>query len=95
MDYFIEISSIVLYLLVIVLLVVLIILGIKLIISVNKANRVLSDVEHKLKSLNVLFNIIDTVTNGLSSVSNRLAENVAIFMGSLFSKKNNKEKEEE
>lgn len=94
MEFFAAISSVVLYLLIIALLVVLIILGIKLIISVDKANRVLSDVERKLKSLNVFFHIIDIVTDSLSSVSNRLAENVANFIGSLFSKKNKREKEE-
>ncbi|NLA33768.1 MAG: hypothetical protein GX861_02755 [Tenericutes bacterium] len=94
MESFIAILPITLCLLSIVLLVVLIILGIKLIISINKANRVLTDVENKLRSLNNFFSIIDIFSDGLSSISNKISENIAIFIGNLFSKKRKKEKEE-
>lgn len=76
---------VVLYLLGIVLLVILIILGIKLIHTINKTNAVLDDVYEKSKSLNGLFNTIDTITDTLSNISDTVVGAVSGLIGKIFS----------
>ena len=61
-----EILPIILYVLGSILLVVLIILGIKLIITMNKIENVVDDINTKDKSLNGLFSVIDMTTDMLA-----------------------------
>jgi len=84
---------IVLYTLGAVLLVVLIILGVKLINTIDKVNNLLDDSYKKIQSLNGLFNVIDTITDTLSSVNDKLVGTVSSIIEKLFKKKKNKKKE--
>ena len=86
---------IVIYILITILLVVLIILGVKLIETVNKTNAVLDDLEKKSKSLNGIFSTIDSVTDTVSMVSDKLVEGVAGLIGKAFSFRKKKKIEEE
>lgn len=81
--------TITLYVLGMALLIVLIILGIKLIYFVDRANVVVGDIEKKTKSLDKLFNIIDTITDTLSYLSDTLVETVVSSILRLFPKKKN------
>ena len=84
-----EFLEIMLYVLGSILLVVLIVLGIKLIISVDKVNIILDDVQKKLKT-------VDNVFNACALLSDRVVEFLSGFISKMFVKrKNKKEKIEE
>lgn len=83
----------VLYVLAAILLIVLIILGIKLINTINKTNIILEDAYNKTKSLNGLFNIIDSVTDTLSTISDTLVASITNIVGKVFRRGKKKKKE--
>ena len=86
-----EILSIILYALGSILLIVLIILGIKLIITMNKIEKITDDINGKLKSLNGFFSIIDFTTDKLATITDKFVDGVTSLIRRLF----NKRKEEE
>ena len=67
---------IIIYLLLIVLLVVVIVLGIKLIITIDKVNAIVNDVQEKVAALNSLFKLAQSATDKLSSISSRLLDTI-------------------
>ena len=71
-----EILSIILYALGSILLIVLIILGIKLIITMNKIEKITDDINGKLKSLNGFFSIIDFTTDRLATITDKFVDRV-------------------
>ena len=91
-----EVLPLIIYALVGILLGVLIVLGIKLIDTVNKTNAVLDDIEKKSKSLDNLFSTIDSVTDVVSGISDKVVDGLANLVGKLFCfrKKKNKKKDE-
>lgn len=93
MNEILQFFPIVLYILGSILLVVLIILGIKLIYTINKTNEILDDAYNKTKSLNGLFNAIDSITDTLSNLSDSIVSNITGIIGKVFNKKNKKVKE--
>jgi len=94
-----EVLPVVLYLLGSILLVVLIILGIKLIITMNKIENVVDDINGKVKSLNGLFlnglfSIIDVTTDKISLLSDKMIDGVINLFRKIFrSKERNDENE--
>lgn len=82
-----EILPIILYVLGSILLVVLIILGIKLIITMNKIENVVDDINTKVKSLDGFFSIIDFTTDKLAMLSDRLVETIASLIKKIFRRK--------
>lgn len=89
-----EILPLVLYFLGSILLVVLIILGVKLIITMNKIENVVDDISTKVKSLNGLFSIIDTTTDKLALLSDRLVDVVSSIIRRIFKRKEDSESNE-
>lgn len=87
-----EALPVVIYLLLIVLLVVAIIIGVKLILTMNKVDDILVDIEEKSKSLNKLFEIIDFATDRVSMVSDTVINVVSKMFGKVFKKVNKKAK---
>lgn len=85
----------VLYILGSTLLIVLIILGIKLIITMNKIENVVDDINVKVDKLNGLFNIIDYTTDKLAIVSDKMVEGVSYVLKKMFFKKNKKKEEKD
>lgn len=85
---------IILYILGSILLIILIILGVKMIITMNKIENVVDDVDQKVQKLNGLFSIIDVTTDRLSLVSDRVIDFISMVVSKLFRHKK-KEKEEE
>jgi uncharacterized protein YoxC len=84
---------VVLYILGIVLMIILIILGIRLLRMMNVVESIIRDVDGKVKSLNGIFQIIDTTTDRLSFVTDKVVEGISNFFLRIFKKKE-KEKEE-
>lgn len=94
MDELLRYYPIVLYVLASILLVVLIILGIKLIKAVDKTNEILTDTYNKTKSLNGFFNMIDTLTDTLSNLSDNLVSGISGVIGKIFHRRSKKEEDD-
>ena len=90
-----EVLPIVLYVLGSILLVVLIILGIKLIVVMDKVNAIVDNINSKVESLNGLFAMVETTTDKLSLISNRLTGGVMDLIKKVFKKKKEEEYEDE
>ncbi len=85
-----------LYILGSILLVVLIVLGIKLIITINKIDSIVDDINGKVSKLNGLFQIIDVTTDKLALLSDKLVDSISFLVRKIFvrNKNNGKEREE-
>ena len=59
-----------------VLIVVLIVLGIRLLETVNRVNKLLDDVEKKMDSMNGLFNVMDFVTTKATVLTDTIASTI-------------------
>lgn len=95
MDIILEYFPFVLYVLGTILLIILIILGIKLIKTINQTNAILEDAYNKTKSLDGFFHVIDSVTDILSSISDKVVSNVTAVVGKILKGKRKKENEED
>lgn len=80
----------IIYTLIAILLVVLIILVLKLIKTLGKVDRVVDDVNYKVTKLNGLFEIIDTTTDALVSVNDRVINFFTNGITNFFKKKKRK-----
>lgn len=87
-----EALPIVIYLLLIVLLVVAIVIGIRLILTMNKVDEVIEDINGKIKSLDKLFNIIDFTTDRVSMVSDAVINFVSSKIKRIFGSRSKKSK---
>ena len=76
-----------------ILLVVLIILGIKLINTIGKLDRVLDEVDLRVKSFDKMFSVVDVVTDNMALVSDKIVDGIMFVIKKIFSK--NKRKEED
>lgn len=90
-----ELLPIILYLLLSILIVVLIIFVIRLIKTLGKVDKVVDDVNIKVTKLDGVFNIIDTTTDTLALLSDKLANFAVNKLGNLFTKKKKKKEEDE
>lgn len=90
-----EVLPIILYVLGSILLVVLIVLGVKLIITMNKIENVVDDINTKVKSLNGFFSMIDYTTDKLALLSDRFVDIVSSLVKKIFARKEEKKKNEE
>ena len=79
--------TVVLYVLGSILLVVLIILGIKLIITMNKIEVVVDDINKKVKTLDGFFSMIDFTTDKLALLSDRFVDAATSVIRRLFKRK--------
>lgn len=87
---------IIIYMLLIVLIVVLIIIGIKVIITMNKVEKVVDNIEQKVNSLNYIFGAIETTSMKFAGVYERALEFLTGLIEKLFAgKKIRKEDENE
>ena len=96
MEFWLTFLPLVIYILLIILLLVGIILGIKTIITMNKVEKVVDNVNEKVESLNNVFNLIDFTTDKLAAFTDRIVDIVGtIFSKLLFIKKRKKDDYEE
>ena len=92
MDFLLSFLPIIIYVLLIILLIIGIILGIKSIITINKVEKVVDDVNEKVESLNGLFQLVDFTTDKLVSITDRVIDGISSLASRLFmKKKKNKE----
>lgn len=92
MDFLMMILPVILYVLGIVLVAILIILGVKLMYTIDKTNQILDDIENKSRSLNGVFEIVDSVTDSLSIISDTVVDGLVGLISKIFKRKR-KEKE--
>ena len=83
------------YVLLIIFIIVGIILGIKLIITIDKVNVVVDDINNKVKSLDYLFSIISGVTNKFELISSKVTDIVLAVINKISSLKKGKEESED
>ena len=89
-----EILPLVLYFLGSILLVVLIILGVKLIITMNKIEDVVDDINRKVKTLDGFFSMVDFTTDKLAMLSDKVVDTVSSFIKRIFVRKGDESKDE-
>ena len=70
-----------------ILVIFLIIICIKILYTTEKLNIILKDVEQKLDSVNGVFNIIDNITDGISSISDLVVGKVLQLFERIFRRK--------
>lgn len=88
-----DVLLVLLYTLGSILLVILIILGVKLITTMNKINSVVDDINKKVSSLDGLFSIIDSATDKLALLNDRMVDAITYLIKKIFKPKNRKEEE--
>ena len=89
-----EIFPVILYGLLIILVIVLIILAIKLIGTLKRVDKVVDDVNGKVKSLDGVFSIIDHTTDALSGFGDKIVNIISSGISTLLSLKKKKKEEE-
>lgn len=82
-----EFLQIMLYILGSILLVVLIVLGIRITVTMNKIDSLVDNITIKVNQLNSLFNIIDTITNRVTKVTDIVVDNISGLISRVFNKK--------
>lgn len=85
-----EVLPVILYILGSVLLVALIILTIKLIITMNKIEKVVDNITVKVKTLDELFNVIGLVTGKVTAVTDKVIDSIALLVEKIFKGKGEK-----
>jgi len=95
MEFLMDALPILIYILSAVLLVYIIILVNKLIKTVDKTNAILDDIEEKSQSLNSLFYMIDSVSDTVASLNDRLVDGVTGMIKKIFFRKKGREKDDE
>ena len=90
MDFWLSFLPIIIYILLIIILIIGIILGIKSIITINKVEKVVDDVNEKVESLNGLFQIVDFTTDKLVSITDKVVDGLSSLASRLFFKKKKK-----
>ena len=95
MDFWLSFLPIIIYVLLIVLLVVGIILGIKSIITINKVEKVVDDVNEKVESLKGFFQIVDFTTDKIVTMTDRIVDAVSSVVSKIFFRKKEKKIKEE
>ena len=84
MEFLLQFLPIIIYILLIIILVIGIILGVKSIITLNKVEKVVDDVNEKVQSLNSVFSIIDFTTDKIALVTDKVVEGISMLFTRLF-----------
>lgn len=87
MDFLAEFLPILIYLLLICLIIVGIILGVKLIITIDKAQKVIDDAKNKIDTFNGFFNILENATGKVYYVYDKITEGLTKVFDKLFFRK--------
>ena len=82
-----NVLPVIIYILLIVLLIILIILGIKLIMVINKTDKLIVDVQNKVDSFNGVFKLIDLTSEKLSMGITIVAEWLINLINKVFKKR--------
>lgn len=87
-----EILPIILYVLGIILLVVLIVLGIKMILFIDKADKLVTDVQDKVSSFDSIFRVMDFASEKLTVGITSVIDSFVKLIKKLFKKRKEEEK---
>lgn len=87
MSFLLEFLPIIVYILLIIILIIGIVLAIKCLITLDKVEKVVDNVNEKVKSLDGLFHIIDTTTDKIVLVADKVVEGITSLVVSLFQSK--------
>ena len=79
-----QVLPVCIYILLIGLIIIGIILGIKLIITMNKIERVIDNVENKVNSLNSIFSMIELTSGKITGVYERIVDFISGIIDRLF-----------
>ena len=85
-----DILPIVLYILGTILLITLIVLTVKLIITMNKIDKIVDNITVKVKTLDGAFEVISLVTGKFTSLTDRIVDIISLFIDKLFKRKDDK-----
>ncbi len=86
-----DIFPVILFVLATILLIVLIILSIKMIITLKKVDQVVDNVNTKVGKLDAAFSLVDSITDGLSMINDKIVSFIANGIRNFFKRKNRKE----
>ena len=81
---------ILIYILLCILILLLIIICVKVIKTMDRVEKIVDDVDEKVKSLNGIFNIVDTVTDKLSALTEVISDSIILFIKGIFKRKKKK-----
>lgn len=95
MEFLLQFLPIIIYILLIIILIIGIILGIKSIITLNKVEKVVDDVNEKFQSLNSFFSIIDFTTDKIAFITDRAVEAISGLFSKIFVGKKKKGEDNE
>ena len=96
MSFLLEFLPIIIYVLLIVVLLIGIVLAIKCLITLDKVEKVVDNVNDKVRALDGLFHIIDTTTDRVVLITDKVIEGLTSLVANLFiTKKNKTAKKEE
>ena len=96
MEFLSEFLPIIIYILLIVLIILLIIISIKVIKAMETVQEIVDDAQNKVQSLNGFFGIIDTVTDKIAFLSDRMIDIITGVIHKIIKpKKKEEEKENE
>lgn len=88
-----EVLPVILYILGSVLLVALIVLTIKLIITTNKIEKIVDNINVKIKTLDEFFDIIGMITGKFNALTERVVDGFALLIEKIFKRKGEKSDE--
>lgn len=86
MDFLAEFLPIIVYILLIVLICVGIVLGVKIIITIDKAQRVIDDAKNKIDSFNGFFNILENASGKIYYVYDRISNAIGKVVDKVFTR---------
>lgn len=95
MTFWLDFLPLVIYFLLIIFLVIGIILGIKFIITLNKVEKVVDNVNDKVQSLNGFFHLIDYATDKISLATDKVVDSVVSLFNKLIIKRKKKKVKKE
>jgi uncharacterized protein YoxC len=70
-----------------ILLVILIVLGIKLINTITKVDRIIDELECRIKKIDNMFSVVDTLTDSMALISDKIVDTIVSCLKKIFSKK--------
>jgi len=91
-EFWLDFLPIIIYILLIIFLIIGIILGIRFLFILDKVDKVVEDVNDKVKTLNGFFHVIDYTTDKIALVTDKAVEGVTSFFTRLISGNKNKNK---
>ena len=94
MSFWLDFLPLIIFFLLIIFLIIGIILGVKLIITLNKVEKVVDDVNDKVQTLNGFFHLIDYTTDKIALATDKVVDGVvSLFNKIIIKKKKSKKKE--